>query len=527
MDQIFAQIAQLFKKYSTGQRILIVLIFVGIISAIISLLLWANRPEYELLHSELSPNKASKIVSELKDKGVKYKLEANGTTIKVPSEKVNELKLEFAEKGYLGEDIKGYKVFDESKIGMTTFMQRLNMKRALEGELSKTIDKFPEVKSSRVHLVLPKDKLFEDKGGGKASVVLYLGHGQYLNDNQVRGIASLVANSVDGINASDVAVLDSEGNLLSNSEDDESNVLSATSNQWNLRHQVEQKLKNKVARLVEGVVGKGNTKVQVSAELNMEKLEQTIEEVDPENLAIVSEERQIESQTNKDSLNNTNQQHTRENVITNYETNKKITHHVHSTGDIKRLSVAVLVDGTYQQNEQQNEKKYIPRSQEEMQQITQLVKSAVGFDQSRGDIVEVRNLKFSRTQLEEDQKYFQQQERKNLINNLINKGLIIIGIIVAFFLIRNMIKNSPDIMEISTSPEKAALASDSQQYLASAEEGEEEEEVDEDVFIKKLSPEAKAKLEAKRKMLDSVSEFAESEPEEAAQMLRAWIQEKG
>ena len=355
MDQIFAQIAQLFKKYSTGQRILIILIFVGIISAIISLLLWANRPEYELLHSELSPNKASKIVSELKDKGIKYKLEDNGTTIKVPSENVNELKLEFAEKGFLGGDIKGYKVFDESKIGMTTFMQRLNMKRALEGELSKTIDKFPEVKSSRVHLVLPKDKLFEDKGNGKASVVLYLGNGQYLNDNQVRGIASLVANSVEGINAPDVAVLDSDGNLLSNSEEDDSNVLSATSNQWNLRHQVEQKLKSKVARLVEGVVGKGNTKVQISAELNMEKLEQTIEEIDPENLAIVSEERQIESQTNKDSLNNTNQEHTSENIITNYETNKTITHHVHSTGDIKRLSVAVLVDGAYQQNEQ-NEK---------------------------------------------------------------------------------------------------------------------------------------------------------------------------
>ena len=526
MDQIFAQIAQLFKKYSTGQRILIILIFVGIISAIISLLLWANRPEYELLHSELSPNKASKIVSELKDKGIKYKLEDNGTTIKVPSENVNELKLEFAEKGFLGGDIKGYKVFDESKIGMTTFMQRLNMKRALEGELSKTIDKFPEVKSSRVHLVLPKDKLFEDKGNGKASVVLYLGNGQYLNDNQVRGIASLVANSVEGINAPDVAVLDSDGNLLSNSEEDDSNVLSATSNQWNLRHQVEQKLKSKVARLVEGVVGKGNTKVQISAELNMEKLEQTIEEIDPENLAVVSEERQIESQTNKDSLNNTNQEHTSENIITNYETNKTITHHVHSTGDIKRLSVAVLVDGAYQQNEQ-NEKQYIPRSQEEMQQITQLVKSAVGFDQTRGDIVEVKNLKFSRTQLQEDKKYFQQQERKNLINNLINKGLIIIGIIVAFFLIRNMIKNSPDIMEISTSPEKAALTSDSQQYLASADKDEDEEKIDEDVFIKKLSPEAKAKLEAKRKMLDSVSEFAESEPEEAAQMLRAWIQEKG
>lgn len=524
MDQIFAQIAQLFKKYSTGQRILIIMIFVGIISAIISLLLWANRPEYETLHSELSPNKASKIVSELQDKGIKYKLVSDGTTIKVPAENVDELRLEFAEKGYLGSDIKGYKVFDDSKIGMTTFMQRLNMKRALEGELSKTIDKFPEVKSSRVHLVLPKEKLFEEEARGKASVVLYLRNGQYLNDNQVRGISSLIANSVDGIEASNVAVLDSDGNLLSNNEEQD-NVLSNTGNQWNLRHRIEQKLRGKVARIVEGVVGTGNAKVQVSSELNMEKIEQTTEQIDPENLAVVSEERQIESQTNVDSLDNINQEHTSENVITNYETNKTVTHHVHNTGNIKRLSVAVLIDGTYEQNGA-NGKQYVPRGQEEIDHITQLVKSAVGFDANRGDVVEVQNLKFSRTQLEEDREYFQQQEKQELINNIINKGLIVIGIIVAFFLIRSMIKRSPDLLQISKSPNKAALNSGGTgPYISTAGEGD-REELDEDLFIKKLSPEARAKLKAKRKMLDSVSEFAESKPEEAAQMLRVWIQGK-
>ncbi|HMA61989.1 MAG TPA: flagellar basal-body MS-ring/collar protein FliF [bacterium] len=521
MEQIFTQIAQLFKKYSPGQRILIVMVFVGIVSAIIALLLWANRPEYELLHSELPPNKASKIVNELRDKNIKYKIQDNGTTIKVPRENVDELRLEFAEKGYLGEDIKGYKVFDESKIGMTTFMQRLNMKRALEGELSKTIDKFAEVKSSRVHLVMPKEKLFEEKARGKASVVLYLNNGNYLNDNQVKGIASLVANSVEGIQSSDVAVLDSDGNLLSGSKEDENDVLSASGNQWNLRHQVEQKLRNKVSGLVEGVVGQGNAKVQVSAELNMEKLEETIEKVDPENLAVVSEERQIESQTSMDTLNNTNQKHSSENVITNYETNKTVRHHVHSTGDIKRLSVAVLVDGTYQDNSDEGQQ-YVPRNQQEINQITQLVKGAVGFDPERGDVVEVKNLQFSRTQLQQDREYFKEQERQNLISNIINKGLIVVGILVAFFLIRSMIKRSPDILEISASSETAALKAGDEKYLA-AESEEEDDDIDEDQFIKKLTPEARAKLKAKRKMLDSVEGFVEEKPEEAAQMLRTWI----
>ncbi len=532
MSQIFAQIIRLFQRYSLGQRILFVLVFVGLISAIVVLLFWANRPEYQLLYTDLDPSNASKIVSELRDKSIKYRIENNGTTIKVPAEHVDELRLEFTEAGYVGEAIKGYQVFDDSKIGMTTFMQQLNMKRALEGELSKTINRFSEVKSSRVHLVLPKEKLFEEKPSGKASVVLYLQNGQYLNDSQIRGIAALVANSVDGIEASDVAVVDSDGNLLSSSKE-ESGVLSTAGNQWNLCNQVERKVESKVTRIVENLVGKENAVVKVSAELNFEKLEETTEEIDPENLAVISEEKQIESRYNLDSLNNTNEKHTRENVITNYETNKSVKHHVQNTGNIKRLSVAVLINGTYEEGTDNNGEKnqiYKPRSRQELAQITQLVKSAVGYNADRGDLVEVKNLRFNRTQIEEDRAYFEKVERRNLIQEMINKGLIVSGFLVAFFLIRRMMKGSAEVLKLSGGGKhRAALrTTEGSKYLAQGyqEEGEDEEEIPEDVFIKKLSPEARAKLKAKRKMINEVSKFIEQKPEDAAQLIQAWVTDK-
>lgn len=535
MNKLFALVARQFQGYSLTQRVLIVLLFVCLVSAIIAMVFWANRPEYVLLYADLAPSNASQIVSELRDKNVKYKIENNGTTIKVPAEQVEELRLEFVEAGYVGDPIKGYKVFDDSKIGMTTFMQQLNLKRALEGELAKTINKFPEITSSRVHLVLPKNELFEDRAGGKASVVLYLKQGQYLGDSQVRGIAALVANSVEGIDASSVVIVDSKGSLLSTGKDEDA-VYTSAGNQWELRHQVEQKLENKVAKIVENVVGRENAVVEVSAELNFEKLEKTTEKIDPENLAVISEERQLDSRLNLDTLNNINEKHTQENIITNYETNKSVEHFVRNTGNIKRLSVAVLVNGKYEKGTDDNGKTadiYQPRSRQELDLISQLVKSAVGYDDTRGDLVEVKNLRFDRSYLQSDQEFFQKEQRRQLMTELLNKGLIIIGIAIAFLLLKKLFKHSSAALKLipQPKPQPALQTAGKVSYIAAAKKEErpppeEEEEIPEDIFIKKLSPEARAKLKAKRKMLNEVSSFVKEKPEDAAQMIKAWITER-
>ncbi len=161
MENLFNQISELFKSYTTGQKSILITLFIGMISAIISLVVWANRPEYELLYSDIDPTTASKMVTDLKTSKIKYKLENGGKTIFVPTENVSELRLKFTEQGYVGDMISGYEIFDNNEIGMTTFKQKLNMRRAIEGELTRTINQFPGVMNSRVHIALPEEKLFE------------------------------------------------------------------------------------------------------------------------------------------------------------------------------------------------------------------------------------------------------------------------------------------------------------------------------------------------------------------------------
>ena len=526
MGNLLQQIVDLFRRYTLTQRILIIVLFLGIVSSVVALTFWANRPEYKLLYSDLSPQNASKIVDELKSQGVQYKLENNGTTIKVPTKKAEELRLKFSQKGYTGQPVAGYKVFDDSRIGMTTFMQRLNKKRALEGELVKTINKIEGVKNSRVHLTMTEDKLFEKGKKGKASVVLYLKSGVYLDQGQVEGIVSLVANSIEDIKPQNVSVLDSKGDLLSENQDGEGSMASAGGH-WNLRQKIERDIRNKVKEMVANVVGKQNVSVEVSANLNTEKIERTKKTVDPENLAVVSEETQTEDRTVNDTLNDEKVNHSKENVITNYETNRTTSHFVSKPGNIERLSVAVLVNGQYKEVTNENGetvKEYQPLPEQQINYIEQLARSAAGYNQNRGDVVEVRNIRFDRAQEKENQKYFQKAERRAMITEIINKALIIIGIIFAYFMLRKLInKAGSAIPALSTSEQQEKRLSKGEGRELIGEGEEEESDVPPEKYITNLSGEAKAKLEAKEQMVEDITDFVEDNPEEAANLVSSWL----
>jgi flagellar M-ring protein FliF len=517
-----AFLANLLRRYTFGQRVVIVIVAIGMVSAIIALVLWAQRPEYGVLYSDMDPATAGKIVSELRGMKIKYKVLNGGKTISVPVEKVAELRLKFAEEGYIGGAVVGYEVFDNAKIGMTTFMQRLNMRRALEGELVKTINQFPGVKNSRVHLVFPEETLFGEKKTGTASVVLYLNPNTYLSSEQIRGITALVANSVEGIEPEGVVVVDSDGNLLT-SEQSGGN-LESVGNQWELRHAVETKIRDKVRDIVEGVVGFRNAVVEVAVDLDFQKVERTMESYDPENVVVVSEERHTESSQTVDSTRNVNEGFEKENVITNYDLNKTVERYVSNTGTIRKLSVAVLVDGTYKatRNDDGEEvKEYVPRSRQELDQIASLVKSAVGFDAERGDIVEVQNLRFDNSVYESEQEYFEKAEQRALWAGIVNKGFIVVGILFAFFLLRTLIKSSGTVLQV-TLPATAGLkagAGGSVQLPVP----EEEEEIPEDIYISKLSPEARAKLRAKDKMTQEVVNYSKESPEDTARLIRSWL----
>lgn len=582
MENFFNQISSMFNRYTLAQRSVIVTLFIGMISAIIALVVWANRPEYELLFTDIDPSTASKMVGDLKSQKVKYRLENGGKTILIPTESVSEWRLKFTEQGYIGDMITGYEIFDNSEIGMTTFKQKLNMRRALEGELTRTINQFPGVINSRVHLALPEEKLFEKEKDGKASVVLYVPPGVILDVEQVKGISALVANSVDGINPDGVVVVDSEGILLSDSKGEQA-VMGSTGNQWDLKNSVESRLQMKVQDILDGVLGYQNSIAKVSVNLNFEKIERTTEAFDPDKVVILSEERQTESSFGQDSA-----KYDKENVLTNYELNKTVEHYVSPTGDISRITVAVLVNGTYinEEDEEGNKQKvYQARSDVELNQIADLVKSSVGFMEERGDVIEVENIRFDRSAFDEDMEYFEKAETRAMWASVINKGLLLVSVLVALFVMRTLFKKTeeePATLSLlgETEPaleglpegegelekleagegEKEELSEE--EKLSEEEEKEqkekvdmleeyfeknkikptdalrgwfskylkdstgeeiEEDEIDEDIFIKKLSPEARARLKAKDKMTSAVIDFAKETPNNASKLIHSWI----
>ena len=581
MENFFNQISSMFNRYTLAQRSVIVTLFIGMLSAIIALVVWANRPEYELLFTDIDPSTASKMVGDLKSQKVKYRLENGGKTILIPTESVSEWRLKFTEQGYIGDMITGYEIFDNSEIGMTTFKQKLNMRRALEGELTRTINQFPGVINSRVHLALPEEKLFEKEKDGKASVVLYVPPGVILDVEQVKGISALVANSVDGINPDGVVVVDSEGILLSDSKGEQA-VMGSTGNQWDLKNSVESRLQMKVQDILDGVLGYQNSIAKVSVNLNFEKIERTTEAFDPDKVVILSEERQTESSFGQDSA-----KYDKENVLTNYELNKTVEHYVSPTGDISRITVAVLVNGTYinEEDEEGNTQKvYQARSDVELNQIADLVKSSVGFMEERGDVIEVENIRFDRSAFDEDMEYFEKAETRAMWASVINKGLLLVSVLVALFVMRTLFKKTeeePATLSLlgETEPaleglpegegelekleagegEKEELSEEEKlseeeekeqkekvdkleeyfaknkikptdalrgwfsKYLKDSTGEEIEDEIDEDIFIKKLSPEARARLKAKDKMTSAVIDFAKETPNNASKLIHSWI----
>lgn len=581
MENFFNQISSMFNRYTLAQRSVIVTLFIGMLSAIIALVVWANRPEYELLFTDIDPSTASKMVGDLKSQKVKYRLENGGKTILIPTESVSEWRLKFTEQGYIGDMITGYEIFDNSEIGMTTFKQKLNMRRALEGELTRTINQFPGVINSRVHLALPEEKLFEKEKDGKASVVLYVPPGVILDVEQVKGISALVANSVDGINPDGVVVVDSEGILLSDSKGEQA-VMGSTGNQWDLKNSVESRLQMKAQDILDGVLGYQNSIAKVSVNLNFEKIERTTEAFDPDKVVILSEERQTESSFGQDSA-----KYDKENVLTNYELNKTVEHYVSPTGDISRITVAVLVNGTYinEEDEEGNTQKvYQARSDVELNQISDLVKSSVGFMEERGDVIEVENIRFDRSAFDEDMEYFEKAETRAMWASVINKGLLLVSVLVALFVMRTLFKKTeeePATLSLlgETEPaleglpegegelekleagegEKEELSEEEKlseeeekeqkekvdkleeyfaknkikptdalrgwfsKYLKESTGEEIEDEIDEDIFIKKLSPEARARLKAKDKMTSAVIDFAKETPNNASKLIHSWI----
>lgn len=406
MAPIFDQAKSVWQRLRMPQRLAIIGAVVVAIGIVITLIATTSSPTMHVLFSDLDPKDAAAIVEKLKEQNIPYELSDGGTAIRVPQSQVYELRLALAREGLPAGSTVGYEIFDRTNLGMSDFVQKLNHKRALEGELQKTIASFDEVQKVRVMIVLPEKALFEkDQKKPTASVLLHLKNGRSLSKLNIEGIQNLVASSVEGLSPADVTVVDQHGQILSQAPRDNSTLAGLTATQYEQQQKVESYLTSRVQSLLDGVLGPGNSAVRVSVELDFTQREQTRENFDPDGQVVRSEERIAEARRSQDSLDYpaVNSESNATKVRTNYEISRTVERIVGGVGTIKRISASVLVNGITKIVEQDGKKvaQYTPRSSEELQKLTQIVRNAIGYDPERNDQVSVVNLPFDTTLLEE------------------------------------------------------------------------------------------------------------------------------
>ncbi|WP_407050097.1 flagellar basal-body MS-ring/collar protein FliF [Methyloraptor flagellatus] len=375
------------------------------------LILRVSQPNMAVMYSDLSVQDSAAIVKELDAQAITYELRQDGSQIMVPKDQMLRLRMRLAEKGIPSGGSVGYDIFDKSDaLGTTSFVQNINRLRALEGELSRTIRAIDRIQAARVHLNIPDRQVFQrDKREPTASIVLKV-RGQ-LEQQQIRSIQHLVASAIEGLKPNRVTVVDEGGRLLaSGGEEDAQGLVSATLQERNAAY--ERRIEGQIESIVSSIVGQGRARVRVTAEMDYSRVTQTQDSFDPngqvvrstqtkeENSSNVQGDKQVTvanqvpggtQDQNKDSSKEAS--NTSEETV-NYEISKTSRVEVMEAGRVKKMSVAVLVDGVYTAANGA-EPTYQPRPQADLDRIAALVRSAVGFDQNRGDQVEVVNLRFA------------------------------------------------------------------------------------------------------------------------------------
>ena len=407
------QLKGLYQNLSNQQKLIAAGVIALSLAAFAAMLLWVNATEYKPLYTGLSQDTAAEIVEALKKEKIDYRLSNGGTTILVPADKVYDVRLMLASAGLPRHGGVGFEIFDKSSLGATDFVQRVNYLRALQGELERTISQFPEVEYARVHIALPKESLFvSQRREPTASVVLKLKRGSSLDPSQVKGIVHLVASAVPKLDKKHISVVDTDGELLYDASMERNDLYSMTKAQLAYQRSLESYYKEKIQSMLESALGPGKAIARVSVDVDFDRTSVDEDRYDPDAFATRSEQKRSEVITKqakggipgvKGGLANKLQGNVaqggsevlsqKKETITNYEITRIKRRVQGAVGKIKRISVAVMVDGAYKKEGEKVE--YVPRSEEEMNRLNEIVKTAMGYDESRGDEVSVVNVPFS------------------------------------------------------------------------------------------------------------------------------------
>jgi flagellar M-ring protein FliF len=380
-----------------------------------------TTPSMALLYSDLSMSDSGRIVQKLESMQVPHEIRGNGNAIMVPSDQVARLRMAIAQEGLPSGGSMGYEIFDRSEsLGTSSFVLNINHLRALEGELQRTIGSLNYVKSARVHLALPKRELFSrDQQEPTASVVLQMNGGRRLDKGEVSAIQNLVAAAVPRLKPNRISIIDGQGTLLSRAREDGAAGGDGNGNSADeIKSTYEARASRMIEEMLERVVGPGRVRAEVTADMDFDRISTTSETFDPDGQVVRSTQNVEETARSRDAdtpnapvsvasnipapLSQGNQpaastpgastQSNRNEETVNYEISRTTKTHVRESGVIKRVSVAVVVDGTY--TGESGQRTYQPRGAEDLEQLAKLVRSAVGYDEARGDKVELVNMRF-------------------------------------------------------------------------------------------------------------------------------------
>ena len=519
------------------------------IAIAIAIVLWMNKPNYTMLPGQLSGETLNDVIGVLERNNIRYSIDTDSGSVMVESSKVNEAKLKLAAENLSMKFGHGFEAIDKDQgFGTSSFLQKARYQRALEGELARTITSMRSIKSARVHLALAKESAFiRNKREASASVFISTVPGYSIEKNQIAAITNLVASSVANLKTSQVTIVDDKGGLLSNVDSD--NMMGLTTSQLDYTRNIERTFVSRIERMLNPIVGLGNVRAQVTAEIDFTQTESTEEVFNPDLPAVRSEQSSEEQSkgasqggipgaltnqppananapeqanqqagaANKEGANRSSRRSTK-----NYELDKTISHIRHRTGNVKRLSVAVVlnnkivpavapvdaaaepVDGAAVVPVVQT----IPYTQQELQNITKLIQESVGFNVLRGDSVNVINVPFTKVEVESlpEQGIFEKQWVWDIAKQ-------VLGALVVLFMIFGILK--PVMKNLAIRPAEERVVSEDGEDL-------------EDDQLSLSGREEKKMLELKASYEESLQHaqtLASQEPKRVVQVVKNWIEE--
>ena len=528
---------------------------VGLIAFFAFLTSRLNTVEMALLYSDLASADSGAIVQKLDSMKVPYAISNDGAQIKVASDQVGRIRMQLAAQGLPNGGSVGYEIFDQTQaFGTSSFVQNINQLRALEGELARTVGTLGPVRQARIHLVMPKRELFSrQEQPPSASVFLQLRPGAKLGKEQVLSIQHLIAAAVPQLKPELVSIIDDKGALLARgSNGDSPEMLSRNAEE--MRRAYEQKLVNAVEDLLSRTLGPGKVRATVNADLDFDRITTNSESFDPDQQVVRSTQSVTEQNESKDSKANDNvsvnnnlpnlpqapgggnastAKNNRNEETINYEIGKTVKSHLRESGQVRRLSVAVVVDGTYAPGAD-GKTEYKPRSEAELQQIRALIRSATGFDERRGDVLEIANMRF----LQEETPFAEPADtsimgfaQADLLKVAQTSIVAIVGLLVLLLVVRpllsraiaaapagaksnadNLLTDQSQAVPALTGPGGSALAGELARRAA-----QEEDDFDQMIDMNKVEGRVRASSVKK------IGDLIDKHPAEAANLIRTWM----